>query len=227
MTEEYNRENVETTEIKSDVPEPFEEPVQKEVFKGGSLQEGEISEEATGGKDSKKIKKVSVREDIRSLAIILAVILLITFFIKPIIVKQTSMVPTLQENNYLLVNRQAYTFGNPKKGDIVIFPVKTADGEKLYIKRVVGLPKDTIDIRNNEVYVNHKKQDQSFTKDGITPGTVNNFKVPEGEVYVMGDNRVVSIDSRNTNVGTVPIKKIVGVAFFRLYPFNKIGRLKR
>ena len=56
---------------------------------------------------------------------------------------------------------------------------------------------------------------------------MNNFKVPEGEVYVMGDNRVVSIDSRNTNVGTVPIKKIVGVAFFRLYPFNKIGRLKR
>lgn len=178
--------------------------------------------ETSGGVEKQK----RVREFIKSAAVVVALVLIITFFVKPIIVKQTSMLPTLQENNYLILSKQAYRFGSPKQGDIVVFPVETDEGEKLYIKRVIGLPGDTIDIKENEVFVNGKKQDQSFTNDGITPGYVKGFKVPKGELYVMGDNRVVSIDSRRSSVGTVPIKKIAGVAVFRLYPFNEIGRLK-
>ena len=167
---------------------------------------------------------MSLKEFIKDLIIVILVVGAITIFIKPIIVKQTSMLPTLQENNYLFLNRQAYRFGEPERGDIVVFPVKDDYGEEeLYIKRVIGLPGDRIDVKDGKVYVNEKMLDDSYTNDKTTPGEVIGFKVPEGELYVMGDNRVVSIDSRDPDVGTVPISEITGVAIFRLYPFNEIG----
>ena len=169
--------------------------------------------------------------------IILVIVIAVTIFIKPIIVKQTSMLPTLQENNYVLLSRQAYRFGEPQRGQIVVFPVKDEFGDKeLYIKRVIGLPGDRIKIENNEVYINGQKEDQSFTEDGYTPyygadddeesvGEVLDLTVPKGELFVMGDNRVVSQDSRV--IGTVAISKVTGVAFFRLWPFNEFGKLER
>lgn len=76
------------------------------------------------------------------------------------------------------------------------------------------------------MYVNGKKQNQDYTEDGYTPGNVKDFKVPDGRLYVMGDNRVVSIDSRYAEVGTVKISKVTGTAVFRLWPFSEFGRLK-
>ncbi len=73
------------------------------------------------------------------------------------------------------------------------------------------------------MYINGKKQDDSYTYEGVTPGEISGFRVPDGELYVMGDNRVVSIDSRDPEVGTVPVVDVTGVAFFRLYPFDEIG----
>lgn len=194
----------------------------------GNLQEGDDLQEGRGSKDfdEGKSRKSPLKEFIKNAAIVIVLVLAISFLIKPIIVKQTSMLPNLQENNYLFISKQAYRFGNPKRGDIVVFPVKATEGKMLYIKRVIGLPGDVIDIKDGQVFVNNKKEDQSFTKDGYTPGTVKNFKVPDKELFVMGDNRVVSIDSRKAAVGTIPIKDVSGVAFFRLYPFSKIGGLK-
>jgi len=135
------------------------------------------------------------KEIAKDIAIVVVVVLAVTFFIKPIVVKKTSMLPTLQENNYLLIYKQAYRFGSPKRGDIVVFPVKTDEGKELFIKRVIGLPGDRIDIKDGQVYVNNKKQDQSYTEDGYTTGEVKDYTVKKGHLYVMGDNRVVSIDS--------------------------------
>jgi len=162
---------------------------------------------------------------IRDIIIVLVIVLAVTFFIKPIIVKQTSMEPTLQPNNYLFVSRQAYRFGEPKRGDIIVFPHYTGTEKELYIKRVIGLPGETITIKDGDVYIDGKKLSEKYTKDGYTSGDVTDYKVPEGQVYVMGDNRAVSIDSRSKEVGTVSISDITGEAVFRIYPFDEFGLL--
>ncbi len=160
---------------------------------------------------------------IRDIIIVLLIVVAVMFMIKPIIVKQTSMLPTLQENNYLITYRQAYRFGEPKQGDIIVFPVDRGGVSDLYIKRVIGLPGDRITIREGQVIINGRIQDQSYTADGFTPGEVTDFVVPTGELFVMGDNRVVSIDSRDPAVGTVPIDSVKGKVLIRIFPFNEFG----
>jgi signal peptidase I len=161
------------------------------------------------------------------IAVIIAVIIL--QFIKPTFVRETSMTPTLQEYNFLFLNKQAYHFGEPKRGDIIVFhtSLKTESGdEKMLIKRVIGLPGDKITIMDGEVYINGEKQDQSYTREGYTSGYLEDETVPDDSLFVMGDNRQHSIDSRDPDVGFVDISRVYGKAFFRLYPFNEIGLLK-
>ena len=162
--------------------------------------------------------------------ILIAVIIaaLIMTFIKPTIVKESSMQPTLYANNYIFLSKQAYRFGEPKAGDIVVFhtDLTTQDGqEKLLIKRIVALPGDTITIEGGRVYVNDIMLEEPYIHDNETAGYIDHLRIPEGDVFVMGDNRSVSIDSRDSRIGCVRIKMIVGKAFFRLYPFNSIGLL--
>jgi len=160
------------------------------------------------------------------IAVIIAVIIL--QFIKPTFVRETSMLPTLQEYNFLFLSKQSYRFGEPKRGDIIVFhtKLKTRTGsEKMLIKRVIGLPGDSITIEDGKVYINGKEQDQSYTMDGYTSGYIKDLVVPEGELFVMGDNRQNSIDSRDPSVGFVRISDVYGKAVFRLYPFSEIGPL--
>lgn len=162
------------------------------------------------------------------IAVIIAVIIL--QFIKPTFVRETSMMPTLQEYNFLFLSKQAYHFGEPKRGDIIVFhtKLKTQTGdEKMLIKRVIGLPGDSITIEDGNVYINGKEQDQSFTLEGYTSGDVKDRVVPEGSLFVMGDNRQNSIDSRDPNVGFVKISRVYGKAVFRLYPFNEMGPVSK
>jgi len=165
---------------------------------------------------------------IKDILIAVVIALLIMTFLKPTIVKENSMQPTLNSNNYIFLSKQAYRFSQPKAGDIIVFhtDLTTLDGkEKLLIKRVIAIPGDVITIEDGKVYVNEILKDEPYIHEGDTPGYLENFVVPEGEVFVMGDNRGVSIDSRDPRVGCVEIKEIVGKAFFRLYPFNSIGLL--
>jgi signal peptidase I len=166
---------------------------------------------------------------IKDIAIALVIVIAVMLVIKPTIVKESSMEPTLYENNYLLVNKQAYNFGKEERGDIVVFnsDLKDDDGnDKLLIKRIVALSGDEITIADGELYVNGEKQQEYYIKEqGETYGDVTKAKVPEGRVFVMGDNRRVSIDSRAEEVGFIHKDRLVGKAFVRLYPFNKIGGL--
>ena len=165
---------------------------------------------------------------IKDIAIAALIALLIITFLKPTIVKESSMQPTLQANNYIFLSKQSYRFGEPKAGDIVVFhtDLTTDDGhEKLLIKRVIALPGDVITIAEGKVYVNEKLMDEPYLMEKETLGYIEQMEIPEGELFVMGDNRRVSIDSRDSRIGCVPIKMIVGKAFFRLYPFNSIGGL--
>ena len=166
---------------------------------------------------------------IKELIVAALIAFLIMQFVKPTIVKESSMQPTLFENNYIFLSKQAYSFGEPKRGDIIVFHTNltTQKGEeKLLIKRIIGLPGDKISIIEGDVFINDEKQNEEYILDGFTSGYLENFVVPENQVFVMGDNRAVSLDSRAEEIGTIDIDKIVGKAFFRLYPFGDIGLLE-
>lgn len=172
-------------------------------------------------------------EFIKSLVIdiIIAVILAaaVLFFIRPTVVKQTSMQDTLNPNDYIIMYKRAYVANEPQRGDIVIFESDLADEEgngKLLIKRVIGLPGDSIDIIDDQVYLNDELFEEDYIRDGVTPpadGT--HFEVPEGEYFMMGDNRIVSVDSRYEEVGYVAKDLIKGKAVLRLFPFTQITKL--
>ncbi|MGN1350175.1 MAG: signal peptidase I [Anaerovoracaceae bacterium] len=183
----------------------------------------------SGSAENKKNSKISealswVRDIV--IAIIIAVIL--SQFITPTIVKEHSMDDTLHSNDYLIMWKMAYKTKTPEYGDIVVFrsDLLTENGKKkLLIKRVIATGGDTIAVRNGYVYRNGEQLEEPYTKDGYTNGGIDETVVPEGKLFLLGDNRVVSIDSRDPSVGFVDEDLLVGKAVLRLYPFNKIGGL--
>jgi len=165
---------------------------------------------------------------IKDILIAAAIAALILAFIRPTIIKQTSMEPTLEENDYVIMYKLAYKNHDPKRGDIIIFESDLKDDngdDKLLIKRVIGVPGDVITIKNDQLYINGEAYKEDYLKDGITTGNIEDLTVPSGKYFVMGDNRVVSVDSRYSEVGFVSKDSIKGKAVVRLFPFNKIKKL--
>ena len=165
------------------------------------------------------------------IALFLAAIVL--YFIRPTIVKQTSMEDTLHENDYMIMSRQAYKNNDPERGDIIIFQSDLTDEDsgrdKLLIKRVIGLPGDEIMIDDDQLYINGEAYYEDYLKDGYTPAfdipaEGESYTVPESCYFCMGDNRAGSVDSRRSEVGDVPREAIKGKVIIRLFPFNKIQR---
>ena len=160
-------------------------------------------------------------------AVIIAVIIL--QFIMPTVVKEHSMENTFHEGDYLFVSKMSYKLGkDPVYGDVIVFQsdiVNQDNGSrKLLIKRVIGVPGDTISIDGQTVYLNGKALDEPYTKDGVTYTHLDEVTVPEGCLFVMGDNRQNSADSRDMiNVGFVEMNRVKGKVFLRLFPFNQIG----
>ena len=157
----------------------------------------------------------------------------VLYFIRPTIVKQTSMENTLHENDYMIMYRLAYKNHAPERGDIIIFQstlVNEDSGkDKLLIKRVIGLPGDQIMISGGMVYINGEAYEEDYLKDGYPPAFEipaegETYVVPDGTYFCMGDNRVGSVDSRRSEVGVVPEDTIKGKVVIRLFPFNKIKR---
>lgn len=176
---------------------------------------------------SEKFKKEAIEwSKVIVTALIFAFI--ITQFIRPTLVKGESMYPTLVENDYLIINRMAYKFNEPKKGDIIVFKTNLLqeDGKpKDLVKRVIAVGGDHIKIEDSKVYVNDKLLDEPYIHDNYTEGNID-MVIPEGEVFTMGDNREQSLDSRYEDVGLVDDKDIMGKVMVRLFPFNKIGLVK-
>lgn len=170
----------------------------------------------------------TVKAWIKDILIAVAIAVLITQFIKPTIVKEHSMEPTLQENDYIFLSRQSYLVGSPSPGDIIVFhsQLTTETGKKkLLIKRIVGIGGDTITIEDGKVYRNGELLDESYILEQYTSQIVEDAIIPEGKLFVMGDNRQNSADSRFPEVGLIDEKDVLGKAVFRLFPFQKIGLL--
>ncbi len=211
-----------------------------------------ISEEINKNENTvdEKDKKGSVMEEVfqwvKAIAFALVIVLVLQGFVfQPVIVKGQSMEDTLNDGQRLILYKLGYYFSNPKHDDIVVLQHQagffgdstTLDnlpvfrrafpdfGEINYIKRVIGVAGDKVDIRNGSVYVNDKKLNEPYAKGKTNNNGEMSFPqvVPEGKVFVLGDNRENSSDSRA--IGFVDLKKIKGKAVFRIFPFGNFGSL--
>ncbi|MBQ9931047.1 MAG: signal peptidase I [Firmicutes bacterium] len=169
-----------------------------------------------------------MKEFIRDIAIALVIGFIILQFVKPTVVKEFSMMPTLHENDYIFLSKQAYRMHEPEFGDIIVFhtDLTTAAGrEKLLIKRVIGVPGDTLSIKDGVVYRNGEALQEDYILEGYTSGDIAKIEIPEGKVFAMGDNRLNSLDSRSPQVGLIEIDEIMGKAVLRVFPFSQFGLL--
>ncbi|MEI3892344.1 MULTISPECIES: signal peptidase I [Bacillus] len=155
-----------------------------------------------------------------AVAVIIAIV--ITCFVAPAKVVGHSMDNTLADGDYLFVNKTAYKVGEPHYNDIVVLKAPKLDG-RILIKRVIGLPGDEIEIKDNHVYRNGKELKESYIKEDMKNNADAKIKVAKENVFVMGDNRNNSMDSRSPFVGTVSIKEdVIGKVFVRLLPFGDV-----
>ncbi|HLR60139.1 MAG TPA: signal peptidase I [Pseudogracilibacillus sp.] len=156
------------------------------------------------------------------IAIILAIILN-TFIFSSSIVEGISMEPTLIDNDRIIFNKLIYIISQPERGDIII--IKQRD--KKYIKRVIALPGETIEMSNHKLYIDSVEQPTSYVdpSDEILTGSFGPLKVPKEHYFVMGDNRLVSKDSRN-ELGLIKRDEIIGKSEFIISPFNRWSRTK-
>jgi signal peptidase I len=157
----------------------------------------------------------ALREVVETLLFTLLIYLLIrTFLFENYRVVGSSMTPTLENGEFLVVNKLDYRLHQPQRGDIIVFTDPVSPDRKL-IKRVIGLPGETIEITNGEVLINQQLLDEPYLEDpgnSSRPATI----LPDGEYFVLGDNRNNSSDSRSW--GTLPRDRIVGKARLAYWP---------
>ncbi len=172
--------------------------------------------------------KNKIKEIVPYIIIIVAVLLVRLYIITPEIVSGESMENTLHDGEWILNSKIIYKYSDIERFDIVI--IKKQD--YLIIKRIIGLPGDYVEYKDNKLYINGEEVEDVYAK-----GNTNDFSlkdicygcdvIPEGKYLVLGDNREVSADSRSKELGLVSENDITGKAVFRLWPLNKFGLLKK
>lgn len=182
-----------------------------------------------GEKPKSKKKKIQeiVVFIIEIILVIVAAYCIIAFGVEKTTMIGESMEPTLSDQNKIIINKMAYRFSSPKRFDVIVFKPEGKEHSFYNIKRVIGLPGETIQILNGEVYINDELLEEKFE----VPNIVNEglaaepVVLDEDEYFVLGDNRNNSEDSRFANVGSVTEKEIAGKAWLRLKPFNFVNLL--
>jgi len=174
-----------------------------------------------------------LKEIISTLLYLLGVLcltwLLITYVGQRTEVDGSSMEPTLEDGDNLLVDKISYRFRDPERFDIIVFAFKYKE-DTYYIKRIIGLPGETVWIdEQGNIYIDGEILEEAYGKEIISPDKIGIASEPivvgEDEYFVLGDNRNNSSDSRTSIVGNVPRKDIIGRAFVRLWPLSKIKAL--
>lgn len=160
----------------------------------------------------------------RDLGIALIVVILIFNFVgRKTNVVGKSMEPTLYDGDQLIIDMMTYRFQDVERFDIIVFPYEP---KTYYIKRVIALPGETVDIVEGQVVVNGEAIDEEYGFDIIQEyGNNLPLTVPPNEYFVMGDNRNNSADSRYSDVGTVTRDEIIGIARVRIWPLKSFGTI--
>lgn len=172
-------------------------------------------------------------KEILSTSIYLLGVLIVTFLIVTYVGQRTnvsgaSMEPTLHDGDNLIVDKISYRFEEPQRFDIIVFPFRYKE-KTYYIKRIIGLPGETVYIdEEGQIYIDGEVLEESYGNEVIEdPGRAYEpITLGEDEYFVMGDNRNNSSDSRDPVVGNIHRDELIGKAWMRIWPFNKIGMIK-
>lgn len=183
-----------------------------------------------------KASFLSIVGDVIETLVVAAAIFVIVylFLLQPHQVKGASMQPNFHDGEYILTDKISYRFGKPQRGDVIIFKSPT-DPDVDFIKRVIGLPGETIKISDGKVVITNDQNPNGFTLsepydiNGPTSGGKEapqntEVKIGTDQFFVLGDNRLESFDSRSW--GLLPMKNIIGKAWLRYWPLNKFGFVK-
>ncbi len=188
----------------------------------------------TGGKMMGKVVR-EIWDWIKTFIIVFLIIIVIrAFFFANYMVHGESMMPTIQHGERLIINKIGYYFGEPERFDLIVFH---ANEDSDYIKRVIGLPGDHIEYRDDTLYINGEAYEEeyleesiqqtingNFTEDFTLEEVTNQSEVPPGTVFVLGDNRQNSMDSRQ--LGFIDMDQIVGKASFRYWPISEMEMIQ-
>jgi len=183
------------------------------------------------GKKTEK-SKLSVLKEIFGFLIYVAVVVGITFLIITFVGQRTyvsgsSMENTLSDGDNLIVDKITYRFTDPQRYDIIVFPFQYEE-KVYYIKRIIGLPGETIRIQDGDIYVDGEILEESYGREVMRSSGIaeDPIVLGEDEYFVLGDNRNYSTDSRDPSVGLIKRDHIIGRAWMRVWPLNEIGVLK-
>lgn len=172
-----------------------------------------------------------VWEIIKIVFISLAIVIPIRFYIaQPFFVRGASMEPNFQDGDYLIINEINYRFSEPKRGEVIVFRFPE-DPRQFFIKRIVGLPGETVQFQNGSIKIINSQNPSGFFLDesDYLPPHIKSYddnmrvKLGPNEFFVLGDNRNHSSDSRRW--GALPRQNIIGKAFFRIWPFDNFGEI--
>lgn len=184
--------------------------------------------------DKEKVeeKEVSWKKEILSTVAYLLVVVALTFLFVQFVGQRThvngdSMNETLEDGDNLIVDKISYRFTDPERYDIIVFPYQYQE-KTYYIKRIIGMPGETVQIIDGMVYIDGEMLDESYGKEIMQYSGIASepIELGEDEYFVLGDNRNNSSDSRDPSVGNIHEDQIIGKAFIRIWPLNKFGILK-
>ncbi len=178
---------------------------------------------------NKMLKKI-IASSVYVLGVLILVYLMVTYVGRRIIVDGNSMEPTLYNQDNLIVDKITYRFREPERFDIIVIPARYQP-EVNYIKRIIGLPGETVFINENGyIYINGELLEETYGMEAISSDSIGRAAQPitlkEDEYFVLGDNRNDSLDSRSPAVGNVHRTEITGRAWFRVWPLQRFGLLK-
>ena len=183
-------------------------------------------------KEKTEEKEYSLKREIISTVLYLLAVVARTFLFVQFVGQRThvngdSMNVTLEDGDNLIVDKLSYRFTDPERFDIIVFPYKYQE-KTYYIKRIIGMPGETVQIIDGMVYIDGEMLDETYGKEVMQYSGVASDPITlgEDEYFVLGDNRNNSSDSRDPSVGNIQKDQIIGKAFIRIWPLNKFGILK-
>lgn len=174
----------------------------------------------------------SWKREILGTVVYLLVVAALTFLFVQFVGQRThvngsSMNPTLEDGDNLIVDKISYRFAHPKRFDIIVFPYRYQE-KTYYIKRIMGMPGETVQIVDGMLYIDGEMLDETYGKEVMQYAGIASEEITlgEDEYFVLGDNRNNSSDSRDPSVGIIHRDQMIGKAFIRIWPLNKFGILK-
>ncbi len=177
-------------------------------------------------------EKPNVLRELLGMLVYVGIVLVITFLIITFVGQRThvsgeSMENTLDDGDQLIVDKLTYHFRDPERFDIIVFPFRYKENT-YYIKRIIGLPGETVQILDGKIYIDGAELKESYGREVMQDaGTAAEpITLGDDEYFVLGDNRNYSSDSRDPSVGVIHRNEIVGRAWLRIWPFHSFGLLK-